>query len=80
MFGISLAPEKDQSQVISQVLKDCEMVQNISDDIVVFGRSKDDHDGRLRKELEKLKRNNLSKVSTRAENYYRCIIKIGKHR
>jgi hypothetical protein len=46
MFGISAAPEKYQ-QVISQVFHDIEGVQNISDGIVVFGRTKEEHDKRL---------------------------------
>lgn len=43
MFGISSAPEKYQ-QVISQVFHDCEGVQNISDDIVIHGRDKAEHE------------------------------------
>lgn len=39
MFSINAAPEKYQ-QVISQVFHDIEGVQNISDDIVVFGVQK----------------------------------------
>ena len=38
MFGISSAPEVYQ-HVIQQVLQDCEGVANISDDIIVHGRS-----------------------------------------
>lgn len=54
MFGISAAPEKYQ-QVITLVLHDCEGVQSISDDIVVYGRDKQEHDQRLRRVLERLK-------------------------
>lgn len=46
MFGICSAPEKYQ-QVISQVFHDFEGIQNISDDIVVHGRNKEEHDARL---------------------------------
>ncbi|XP_062578034.1 uncharacterized protein K02A2.6-like [Saccostrea cucullata] len=59
MFGISSAPEKYQ-QVISQVFHDCEGVQNISDDIVIYGRDKAEHDERLRKALQRLKDKGLT--------------------
>ena len=54
MFGISAAPEKYQ-QVIAQVFNDCDGVQNISDDIVVYGRDKQEHDQRLKRVMERLK-------------------------
>ncbi|XP_033758102.1 uncharacterized protein K02A2.6-like [Pecten maximus] len=59
MFGISSAPEKYQ-QVISQVFQDCEGVQNISDDIVVHGRTKEEHDIRLRTVLDRIRERGLT--------------------
>ncbi|XP_060076193.1 uncharacterized protein K02A2.6-like [Ylistrum balloti] len=59
MFGISSAPEKYQ-QIISQTFHDCEGVQNISDDIVVHGRDKHEHDQRLEKALCRLQEKNLT--------------------
>ena len=46
MFGINMAPQKYQ-QVISQVFNDCEGVQNISNDIVIHVRNREEHDQRL---------------------------------
>ena len=54
MFGISFAPEVYQ-HVIQQVLSDCEGVGNISDDIIVHGKTTEEHDERLKQVLEKLK-------------------------
>jgi hypothetical protein len=54
MFGINAAPEKYQ-QVVSQVFHDIEGVQNISDDIVVFGSSKEEHNKRLKEHNKRLK-------------------------
>ncbi len=54
MFGINAAPEKYQ-HIIGQVLHDCEGVQNISDDIVVYGKDQSDHDEKLQKVLGKLR-------------------------
>ena len=59
MFGISAAPEKYQ-QVISQVFHDIEGVQNISDDIVVFGRTKEEHDKRLVQVLNRTRERKLT--------------------
>ena len=59
MFGINAAPEKYQ-QVISQVFHDIEGVQNISDDIVVFGRTKQEHDQRLKLVLNRIREKKLT--------------------
>ena len=59
MFGINAAPEMYQN-VVSQVLSGCAGVANISDDIVVYGRTKDEHDQRLDKVLETLTKKNLT--------------------
>ena len=54
MFGISSAPEVYQ-HVIQQALSDCEGVGNISADIIVHGKTTEEHDERLKQVLEKLK-------------------------
>ena len=41
LFGVSSAPEIYQ-HVIQQVLQGCRGVRNISDDIIVFGKTRDD--------------------------------------
>ena len=46
MFGINAAPEVYQ-RIISQIFHDIEGVENISDDIVVHGRTKEEHNRRL---------------------------------
>ena len=76
MFGISAAPKKYQ-QVIAQVLHDCEGVQNISDDIVVYGRDKQEHDQRLKRVLERLKEANLTLNPEKCEFGMRRIIFMG---
>ena len=59
MFGISSAPEVYQ-HIIQQVLQDCEVVANISDDINVHGRSTEEHNKKLERVLERLKEKNLT--------------------
>ena len=59
MFGISAAPEVYQN-VVQQTLSGCDGVVNISDDILVHGRSIEEHDERLKKVLSVLADRNLS--------------------
>ncbi|XP_044179622.1 uncharacterized protein K02A2.6-like [Acropora millepora] len=59
MFGINSAPEVYQ-HVIQQTLQGCEGVANISDDIIVHGRSTEEHNKRLQQVLERLKEKNLT--------------------
>ena len=59
MFRINAAPEKYQ-QVVSQVFHDIEGVQNISDDIVVFGSSKEEHNKRLKLKLDRIREKMLT--------------------
>ena len=54
MFGISSAREVYQHG-IQQALSDCEGVGNISDDIIVHGKTTEERDERLKQVLEKLK-------------------------
>ena len=46
MFGLSSAPEKYQ-KVISDVLKSCDGIANIAEDIIVFGTIAFEHNARL---------------------------------
>lgn len=61
MFGICSAPELYQ-HVIRQVLTGggCEGCQNISDDIVVYGKDVEEHDRRLEKVLKTLQERGLT--------------------
>ncbi|MCG8048362.1 MAG: DDE-type integrase/transposase/recombinase [Candidatus Thiodiazotropha taylori] len=58
-FGISSASEMYQ-HVIEQVLHGCEGTRNISDDIIVHGKTKEEHDHRVCKVLERLKERGLT--------------------
>ncbi|PFX14704.1 Uncharacterized protein K02A2.6 [Stylophora pistillata] len=51
MFGISSAPDLYQ-HTIQQVLAGCEGAYNIHDDIIIHGRTVEEHDSRLRKTIE----------------------------
>ncbi len=53
MFGINSAPEKYQ-QIIRDVLRKCEGVANIADDLVVHGKDRAEHDRRLYAVLDRL--------------------------
>jgi hypothetical protein len=54
MFGISSAPEIYQ-HIVKQSLDGCKNVQNISDDIIVYGRDQREHDECLDKALARLR-------------------------
>ena len=53
MFGVSAAPEIYQ-HVIQQSLQGCPGVRNISDDIIVFGKTQQEHDHNLNTVLARL--------------------------
>lgn len=59
MFGISSAPEMYQ-HVIRQVLQGIDGVHNISDDIVVFGKTVQEHGTRLHQVLKRLQEKQLT--------------------
>ncbi|XP_042146045.1 uncharacterized protein K02A2.6-like [Ixodes scapularis] len=59
MFGINAAAEVFQ-ETIRQVLNGIPHVLNISDDILVFGKTKDEHDQALQATLERLTENGLT--------------------
>ena len=59
MFGISSAPELYQ-HIIQQVLIGCEGASNIHDDIIVHGRTVEEHDCRLRQTLQRIQEKGLT--------------------
>ena len=54
MFGISSAPELYQ-HTIQQALAGCEGAYNIHDDIIIHGRTVEEHDSKLRKTVERIR-------------------------
>ena len=59
MFGVTSAPEKYQ-QIIRDVLRGCEGVANIADDLIIHGRGEEQHDKRLLAVLDRLKETGLT--------------------
>lgn len=59
MFGINCAPEMFQ-RIMRSILADCEGVVNFIDDIIVCGRTRQEHDERLKRTLETLSRKGLT--------------------
>lgn len=59
MFGISCAPEKFQ-KLMEQILSGLEGCVNFSDDIIVFGPTKEIHDSRLKAVLHRLREFNVT--------------------
>ncbi len=53
MFGLSSAPEK-YNKIVRDVLRGCEGVANIADDIIIHGRGIEQHDQRLFRALKKI--------------------------
>ena len=56
---IPKAPEKYQ-QIIRDVLRGCEGVANIADDLIIHGRGEDQHDKRLLAVLDRLRETGLT--------------------
>ena len=59
MFGIGSAPELYQ-HTIQQALAGCEGAYNIHDDIIIYGRTVEEHDSRLRKTMECIREKGLT--------------------
>ena len=76
MFGINSAPEVYQ-HVIQQTLQGCEGVANISDDIIVHGRSTEEHNKRLQQVLERLKEKNLILNAEKCKFYMTQLVFVG---
>ena len=58
-FAVNSAPEKYQ-QIVRQVVSDIEGVQNIADDLIVHGKSIEEHYQSLHKVLQRLEEKNLT--------------------
>ena len=63
-FGISSAPEVYQ-RIIQQILQECPGTANIADDILVYGRTKREHDDHLKHVLQTLEQRGLTVNSTK---------------
>ena len=59
MFGISSAPEKYQ-KIISDVIRGCNGVANIADDLIVHGADLEEHDRNLHAVLQRLRESGLT--------------------
>ncbi|CAB3992860.1 Transposon Tf2-9 poly, partial [Paramuricea clavata] len=59
MFGVSSAPEVYQ-HIIQQILQGLPGVRNISNDIIVFGKTKDEHDQNLNNVIQRLQESGLT--------------------
>lgn len=59
MSGVTSALEKYQ-QIIRDVLRGCEGVANIADDLIIPGRGEEQHDKRLLAVLDRLKETGLT--------------------
>ena len=58
-FGISSAAEIFQ-ETVSESLQGLQGVKNMSDDIIVYGETQEQHDTRLRKVMERLRERNIT--------------------
>ncbi|CAH2105722.1 unnamed protein product [Euphydryas editha] len=58
MFGITCAPELFQ-KILEKILLKCDGAINFIDDILIYGRTEQEHDLRLQKVLQVLKENNV---------------------
>ena len=61
IFGLSIAAEVFQYHV-REALKGCEGVENISDNVVVYGKDHDEHNARLEAVLTRLEEKNLTLI------------------
>ena len=59
MFGVSNAPELFQ-RTIQQTLQGIKGCKNISDDIIIYGKNKEEHNTALRNVLQRLREKNLT--------------------
>ena len=59
MFGVTSAPEKYQ-QIIRDVLRGCDGVANVADDLIIHGRGEEQHDDRLLAVLDRFKETGLT--------------------
>jgi hypothetical protein len=78
MFGISCAPEMYQ-HIIRMTLQGCPGVQNVADDIIVFGKTKAEHDHCLTQVLERLQNRGLTVNKDKCQFHMREISFLGHH-
>ena len=76
MFGINSSPEVYQ-HVVQQTLQGCEGVANISDNIIVHGRSTEEHNKRLQQVLERLKEKNLTLNAEKCKFHMTQLVFVG---
>ena len=60
LFGLKSASEHYQKVIQQEVLEGCEGAQNISDDIIVHGTDRAQHDEKLRKVLQRIPEKGLT--------------------
>ncbi|XP_073820661.1 uncharacterized protein [Musca autumnalis] len=71
MFGITCAPEIFQ-KIMEQVLNGCDGCLNFIDDIIVYAETKDEHDRRLKKVFDRLRKFNVTL------NIKKCVIGVSE--
>ena len=76
MFGMNSAPEVYQ-HVIQKTLQGCEGVANISDDIIVHGRSTEEHNKRLQQVLERLKKTKMTLNAEKCKFHMTQLVFVG---
>lgn len=59
MFGLSCAPEMFQ-RILRTILQDCEGAENFLDDIIIHGKTREQHDDRLSKVCKTLEEKGLT--------------------
>lgn len=72
MFGISSAPQRYQ-HTIHQTLAGCEGAYNIHNDILIHGRTVEEHDSWLRKTVELICEKGLTL------NLEKCVFRMSQH-
>lgn len=72
MFGISSAPQHYQ-HTIHQTLAGCEAAYNIHNDILIHGRTVEEHDSWLRKTVELICEKGLTL------NLEKCVFRMSQH-
>ena len=71
MFGVTSAPEKYQ-QIIQGILRNCDGVANISDDLIIHGKDLEEHDKRLYVLLDRLKEVGQALNKGKCETGFTC--------
>ena len=72
MFGINSASEIFQSAV-AELLSGLDGVKNVSDDIIVYGKTQAEHDSRLKATLERLNSHNVKLKREKCKFSQSCV-------